>query len=241
MRRMIAAGPPANRPPHIGLASPVSARSCRFCSRAPGSRAPGSRSSGLLRGVAISLLLMLTATAPTVAASDDNIALGQFSPAATPRPAPEVAFAGLDGKPAGLADLRGKPAIVNLWATWCQPCLREMPSLERMQEKLGDRLTVAAVSQDRGGETAVTPFLAKLGLDKVKIYLDPKSAVGKAFGVRGLPTSIVLDAEGREIGRVEGASEWDSAAMLGVLEPFVKAAAAAAKNSAATGGASAPR
>lgn len=180
----------------------------------------------MLRGVAMSLLLTLTA-ASAAEAPNDNITLGQFSPAETPHPAPEVAFTGIDGKPAGLADLRGKPAVVNLWATWCQPCLREMPSLERLQEKLGDKLTIAAVSQDRGGETVVKPFLAKLGLDKVRVYLDPKSEVGKAFGVRGLPTSIVLDAEGREVGRVEGAADWDSDKMLAVLDPLVKAAATA--------------
>ena len=165
--------------------------------------------------------------------------MGQFSPAAPPLPAPEVAFTDIKGNPAGFAGLRGKPVVVNLWATWCQPCLREMPSLERLQEKLAGKLTVAAISQDRGGEKAVTPYLAKLGLDKVRIYLDPKSEVGKAFGVRGLPTSIVLDAEGREVGRVEGAAEWDSATMLAVLDPLVTAAAAApAANAPAT---SAPR
>jgi thiol-disulfide isomerase/thioredoxin len=130
-----------------------------------------------------------------------------------------------DGKPVDVAKTLQAPVLVNLWATWCEPCLREMPSLERLQQKLGDELTVAAVSQDRGGEKAVTPFLAKLGLDRVKVYLDPKSEVGKAFGVRGLPTSIVLDAEGHEVGRVEGAADWDSDKMLAVLDPLVKASA----------------
>ena len=191
------------------------------------------------RGVTILLLLALTAPAPAADRADTGVALGQFSPAAPPLPAPEVAFTDIKGNPAGFAGLRGKPVVVNLWATWCQPCLREMPSLERLQEKLAGKLTVAAISQDRGGEKAVTPYLAKLGLDKVRIYLDPKSEVGKAFGVRGLPTSIVLDAEGREVGRVEGAAEWDSATMLAVLDPLVTAAAAVpAANAPAT---SAPR
>ncbi|MGE3783462.1 MAG: TlpA family protein disulfide reductase [Alphaproteobacteria bacterium] len=190
----------------------------------------------MLRGVVISFLLTMTTAAWAADEANPSISLGQFSPAATPLPAPEVIFTDIDGKPAGFADLRGKPVVVNLWATWCQPCLREMPSLERLQEKLAGKLTVAAISQDRGGEKAVTPFLAKLGLDKVRVYLDPKSEVGKAFGVRGLPTSIVLDAAGREIGRVEGAAEWDSEKMLAVLEPLVKAAATSAKNAA-----SAPR
>ena len=195
----------------------------------------------MFRGVAISLLLAFTAV-PTLAADEPNssVTFGQFSPAAARRPAPEVAFTDLEGKPADFVEFRGKPVIVNLWATWCQPCLREMPSLERLQEKLAGELTVAAVSQDRGGEKAVTPFLARLGLDKVQIYLDPKSEVGKAFGVRGLPTSIVLDSEGREVGRVEGAAEWDSDKMRAVLEPLVKAAATPAENAPATNGSRAP-
>ena len=228
MRRMIAAGPPANRPPHIELASPTAR-----------SRWSPWQGSALSRGVTILLLLALTAPAPAADRADTGVALGQFSPAAPPLPAPEVAFTDIKGNPAGFAELRGKPVVVNLWATWCQPCLREMPSLERLQEKLAGKLTVAAISQDRGGEKAVTPYLAKLGLDKVRIYLDPKSEVGKAFGVRGLPTSIVLDAEGREVGRVEGAAEWDSATMLAVLDLLVTAAAAVpAANAPAT---SAPR
>jgi len=228
MRRMIAAGPPANRPPHIELASPAAR-----------SRWSLWRGSALSRGVTILFLLALTVPAPAADEANTSVALGQFSPAAAPLPAPEVAFTDIKGNSAGFAGLRGKPVVVNLWATWCQPCLREMPSLERLQEKLAGKLTVAAISQDRGGEKAVTPYLAKLGLDKVRIYLDPKSEVGKAFGVRGLPTSIVLDAEGREVGRVEGAAEWDSATMLAVLDPLVTAAAAVpAANAPAT---SAPR
>jgi thiol-disulfide isomerase/thioredoxin len=175
----------------------------------------------------MSLLLALTTVEAAADRSNTSVTLGQFSPAATPRPAPEITFTDIDGRPVGFADFRGKPVVVNLWATWCQPCLREMPSLERLQEKLTGRLTVAAVSQDRGGEKAVRPFLARLGLDKVKVYLDPKSEVGKAFGARGLPTSIVLDAEGREVGRVEGAAEWDAEELLTVLAPLMRAAATA--------------
>ena len=190
----------------------------------------------------MSLLLVLTPLLASAAGeSDAGVTLGQFSPAAAPHPAPEVAFTDLKGKPAGFADFRGKPAVVNLWATWCQPCLREMPSLERLQEKLAGKLTVAAISQDRGGEKAVTPFLAKLGLDKVKVYLDPKSEVGKAFAVRGLPTSIVLDADGREIGRVEGAAEWDSEKILAVIEPLATFGSIPAANGPARNAASAPR
>src|SRR6266446_5125805 len=108
--------------------------------------------------------------------------LGQFTPLDPPRPAPELSFAARDGSPARLADFRGHWLLVNLWATWCAPCAREMPSLDRLQAKLGDRLTVLAVSQDRGGAPVVDPFLEQLRLASLRIYLDPKGALGEGLG-----------------------------------------------------------
>jgi hypothetical protein len=96
-----------------------------------------------------------------------------------------------------------------------------MPSLERLQSRFGDRIAVLAVSEDRGGSKAVEPFIAKLGLKAVKPYLDPKSAVGHAFEVQGLPTSFLIDRDGKLIGKVEGAAEWDSPKILGILEPLL--------------------
>jgi thiol-disulfide isomerase/thioredoxin len=166
--------------------------------------------------------------APALGAADegeadmpDRTKLGEFVPSPQPYPAPEVSLADTTGQTAELSRLRGKPVIVNLWATWCEPCLREMPSLERLQSRLGERITVLAVSEDRGGNKAVEPFIAKLGLKSVKIYIDPKSEVGHAFGARGLPTSLLIDREGKVRGRVEGAAEWDSPKILGLLEPLL--------------------
>jgi len=96
-----------------------------------------------------------------------------------------------------------------------------MPSLERLQSHLGERIAVVAVSEDRGGSKIVEPFIAKLGLKSVKTYLDPKSTVGQAFEVRGLPTSLLIDREGRVLGRVEGAADWDSPKIRGILEPLL--------------------
>ena len=100
--------------------------------------------------------------------------------------------------------------LVNLWATWCEPCLREMPSLERLQSRLGDRIAVIAVSEDRGGSKVVEPFIAKLGLQSVKTYVDPKSDVGHAFEVRGLPTSFLIDRDGRVLGPREKISRQEA-------------------------------
>jgi thiol-disulfide isomerase/thioredoxin len=147
--------------------------------------------------------------------------LRQFIPTNPPRPAPEIGFADSAGKSLSLADFRGRIVLVNLWATWCEPCIREMPSLDRLRAALPDRdLAIVVVSQDRGGDKVVAPFFTKLGL-KLETYLDPKSTVGHAFEVRGLPTTILIDREGRELGRVEGALDWDGAPAKSLLRWYV--------------------
>jgi thiol-disulfide isomerase/thioredoxin len=147
--------------------------------------------------------------------------LGQFVPAPRPWPAPSVGFTDADGKILSLSDFAGKLVLVNLWATWCAPCRHEMPSLERLQTRLGNRITILAISEDRGGNKAVAPFITKLRLEVVKTYLDPESAVGRAFKVGGLPTSFLIDRRRRVLGRVEGEAEWDSPKMLAILDPLM--------------------
>jgi thiol-disulfide isomerase/thioredoxin len=148
--------------------------------------------------------------------------LGQFTPLSTPLPAPEVNFVTASGDPMTLADFRGKMVLVNLWATWCAPCVAEMPSLERLQGKLGPDLAILAISEDRSGNQVVAPFRAKLGLSSLATYLDPKSSAAHAFGVDGLPTSILIDRDGRILGRLAGAAQWDSDEMLARLKSYMK-------------------
>jgi len=175
---------------------------------------------------AFASLLLLILVGNGVLAEDnpgktERVRLGEFIPASPPLPAPAVSFVDLAGNPASLSEFNGKVVLVNLWATWCEPCLREMPSLERLQSRLGDKIVVVAISEDRGGSKTVEPFVGKLGLKSVKIYLDPKSAVERAFKVQGLPTSFLIDREGRVLGRVEGAAEWDAPKLLGILKSFL--------------------
>ncbi|HEX3413514.1 MAG TPA: TlpA disulfide reductase family protein [Stellaceae bacterium] len=153
--------------------------------------------------------------------ASDRTKLGEFAPSSPPFPAPTISLIDSSGHSVELADLKGKLVVVNLWATWCEPCLREMPSLERLQSRLGERIAVLAVSEDRGGNKTVEPFIAKLGLKSVKVYVDAKSEVGRAFGARGLPSSFLIGRDGKVLGRVEGAAEWDSPKILGVLEPLL--------------------
>jgi len=151
----------------------------------------------------------------------DQVPLGEFVPQSPPRPAPQINLTDTSGNVVSLADFGGKVVLLNLWATWCAPCRHEMPSLERLQSRLGDKITVLAVSEDAGGSKVVAPFIAKLGLSAVKIYLDPESRVGQAFHVRGLPTSFLVDGRGRVRGRVEGEAAWNSPKMLAVIEPLL--------------------
>jgi thiol-disulfide isomerase/thioredoxin len=172
-------------------------------------------------------VLMFLLVAPALGADEneadmpDRTTLGAFVPSAQPYPAPAISLSDITGRSVELSELHGKLVIINLWATWCAPCLREMPSLERLQSRFGERIAVLAVSEDRGGNKTVEPFIDKLGLKSVKVYIDPKSEVGHAFGARGLPTSFLIDREGKVLGRVEGAAEWDSPKILGVLEPLL--------------------
>jgi thiol-disulfide isomerase/thioredoxin len=134
-----------------------------------------------------------------------------------------VAFTDLEGKELSLDVFKGKVVVLNLWATWCVPCIKEMPSLERLSAKMKDKgVAVMSISQDRGGVKQVGPFLEKHGLKSLPIYLDPKGAVLKAINGRGLPTTLVIDKEGREVGRLEGDAEWDGPNALALIEYVLK-------------------
>ena len=127
-----------------------------------------------------------------------------------PAPAPAQAVTDADGRAVGVAEFRDRVLLINFWATWCAPCVREMPSLDRLQAKLGDvGLTVMAVSEDRKGAEKVMPFYREHGLQHLDVFLDPKGTFARAMEVRGLPSTILVDPQGRVIGRLEGPLEWD--------------------------------
>jgi len=165
--------------------------------------------------------LMAAGHWPSGARPVGDQAIGAFTPLAPPRPAPAPAFTSRDGKPLHLADFRGHILLVNFWATWCGPCVREMPSLDRLQTKLGERLTVLAISEDHGGAHVVDAFLEKLSLARLNVYLDAPAAAQAAFQLRGLPTSFLIDRNGAILGRLEGGADWDSPKMLALLERYL--------------------
>ena len=125
--------------------------------------------------------------------------------------APETPFALPNGEQAKLSDWHGKIVVLNFWATWCAPCVKELPALERLSEALPDEThAVLILSNDRGGAKKVPPFLKKLKIDALAPYLDNKSKLGRAFGMRGLPTTYIIGTGGTVLAKLEGAAEWDS-------------------------------
>jgi len=148
---------------------------------------------------------------------------GNFTFSNPPVPAPSAAFQTLEGAPVSFADFRGQVVLVNFWATWCAPCVREMPNLERLHQALSDEgLVVLAISNDRGGAAVVNPFLARLDLQFLPVYLDAKGTLARAFALKGLPTSFVIGRDGRVLAGLVGPAEWDSPESLEFFRHYLR-------------------
>jgi thiol-disulfide isomerase/thioredoxin len=142
----------------------------------------------------------------------------------TPRPVAPLSFTNGDDAPLTLADFHGRVVLLNLWATWCVPCRKEMPALDRLQAKLGGPgFTVVPLSIDHRGRDVVARFYRELGLKSLRIYVDKSADVISAVNAVGMPTTLLIDAQGRELGHVIGPAEWDSPAMLSLLAHYLEA------------------
>lgn len=139
-----------------------------------------------------------------------------------PRPLPEFVFLTAEGAERRVADYAGRGLVINLWATWCPPCVAEMPALDRLHALLAaDAIEVLALSSDRGGLMQVAPFYERVGLRHLAILLDPMGRAGRALGARGLPTTVIVGRDGQELARLEGAAEWDRADMVAALRTLI--------------------
>jgi len=124
---------------------------------------------------------------------------------------PAIAFTDAAGREHGLSDFAGRGLVINLWATWCPPCVREMPALDALAATLGpEGIAVLPLSSDRGGLAVVQAFYQRTGLRHLGIWLDPGATATRALGARGLPTTVIVDRGGRERARLEGDAEWDA-------------------------------
>lgn len=139
-----------------------------------------------------------------------------------PKALPELAFADGEGQPLGLAEFRGRTALLNVWATWCPPCIKEMPTLDRLEAELGGPgLEVVALSIDRAVPEVVRRFYERTGVERLALYIDETGRAANTLGAFGLPLTVLIDTEGRELGRLIGPAEWDTPAMIAFLRGFV--------------------
>ena len=144
-----------------------------------------------------------------------------FTPADPVGPALRLEVLNKNGKILSLNKFRGKLLLINFWATWCTPCILEMPSLVTLHKKRSGRdFTVLALSQDFREWKAINPFLEKYKLEGLPIYVDRKSATGLKLKVIGLPTSILLSPEGKVLGHLKGVAEWDAPEALALIDYY---------------------
>lgn len=152
----------------------------------------------------------------------ENAPPGPFftTPEGTPA-APGDAFLDGNGAEVRLADFRGKAVVLNFWATWCAPCVKELPSLERLKAARGD-IVVIALNVDTRADRPIGAFLKEVGAEGLEAYTDPEKKLWRAFRLNSLPTTFVIDAEGKVVGRRERDAEWDSAAALAAIDAALK-------------------
>jgi thiol-disulfide isomerase/thioredoxin len=196
--RITAAGPPAKRPPHIWFVE----LSLRLIV--------------LLLGVA--LVAGCDRQKPEAPQANEAVAAPAMVEKGVDRGqagklAPEAIFKNPDGGDIAMADFKGVPTLVNLWATWCGPCIKELPTLDKLAEAhaVDGDLGVIAVSQDMKPQAEVTAFLARLGVKHVGAYHDESMALSGALGVQVMPTTILYGSDGKEIWRYVGDLDWTSA------------------------------
>jgi thiol-disulfide isomerase/thioredoxin len=148
------------------------------------------------------------------------------------RPLPEgLSFTDVEGRPTDFTAFRGRALVVNFWATWCPPCVAEMPALDRLHAQVvREGIEVLALSNDRGGRAQVEPFFQRTGLRHMAIWLDPRGATGRALAVRVLPTTILIDRRGLEVARLEGEAEWDRPEIVTAIRRLTRVATPTNRN-----------
>lgn len=137
---------------------------------------------------------------------------------------PGFQFEAEDGSTLTLESFRGRAVLLNVWATWCPPCREEMPSLDRLQAKKGgDRFEVVALSIDKGGAEQVKPFYGEVAIERLKMYLDAPGVSMRALKIVGLPTTLLIGPDGRELARWAGPREWDDPAVVAEIDALLAA------------------
>jgi thiol-disulfide isomerase/thioredoxin len=187
------------------------------------SQPPNRRTAVLAAALAAVLITApaLLASNPAQAAAGEDEKEVTWHPKPLPGPLTTV-MQDAKGADATLAAFAGKVLVVNFWATWCAPCIKEMPTLDALQAKLGGPgFQVLAVSQDREGLKVAQPFVEKNGWKNIALYVEPKARFAKDAALRGLPTTIILDQKGQEVGRLEGTIDWAAPKVVESLSKLI--------------------
>ena len=146
-------------------------------------------------------------------------AVAKFELAKAPKPLPDLEFLDADDKPIVFADFKGKAVLINFWATWCAPCVKEMPSLDRLQAAMGkEKFVILPLSLDGPSKPKVVPFYKDRNLANLGIYFDKGRKVMQKLDISILPTSILVDPTGRELGRLEGEADWDKPEAIALMK-----------------------
>lgn len=152
------------------------------------------------------------------ARSDSSLVLHE-----TPQAVSELSFVDSDGRKMSLADFRDRTILLNIWATWCVPCREEMPALDRLQATLGGSdFEVVPLSIDRDGLPKVKAFYEELNLEALGIYVDASGKAAYRLNTVGIPTTLLINPEGLETGRLVGPAEWDSPELVNLIQQQLK-------------------
>ena len=135
-----------------------------------------------------------------------------------PEQVSDTAFLDRDGTEHRLTDYAGKAVLLNFWAVWCVPCKEEMPALDRLQAELGgEDFQVVTIATGRNSEAGIDRFFEEEGIENLPYFTDARMALARSMGVVGLPVTVLIDREGREVARVIGEEEWDSPAAMDLI------------------------
>ena len=145
-----------------------------------------------------------------------------LTPVAGTPAAPALSLTSLDGRLTRLEDLRGKVVVVNFWATWCAPCREEMPSIAALGGAFPtEDFAVITIATGRNPAPAIEKFLGDIGLQEMPVYLDPKQKLARDMGVMGLPVTVLIDREGREVARLVGGADWGSESAHAIIAALI--------------------
>lgn len=141
---------------------------------------------------------------------------------AQPKPVGQSDFATFEGDPLNLADWQGKWVLLNFWATWCAPCRKEMPMLSELQSEFsGEDFEVITVATSRNPPQAMKAFFDEIEVTNLPLHVDPKSVLAREMAVLGLPVTVVIDPEGREVARLRGDADWSSDSAKAVIRALL--------------------